>query len=62
MIDGKVFLGDEDGDVVVLEHGKVKKVLAETNMEAAVYTTPVAVSGVLYITSRTHLYAIQNAN
>ena len=62
VIDGKVFLGDEDGDVVVLEHGKVKKVLAETNMEAAVYTTPVAVSGVLYITSRTHLYAIQNAN
>ena len=28
VVDGKVYLGDEDGDVVVLAHGKEKKVLA----------------------------------
>lgn len=56
--DGKVFLGDEDGDVVVLEHGKKKKVLAEMNMHNAVYTTPVAAKGVLYIANRTKLFAI----
>ncbi len=59
VIDGKVFLGDEDGDVVILEHGKTLKVLAEHNMDASVYTTPVAAGGVLYIATRTHLYAIE---
>ena len=58
VIDGKVFLGDEDGDVVVLEHGKKMKVISETNMDNSVYTTPVAVDGVLYIANRTTLFAI----
>ena len=34
VVDGKVYLGDEDGDVVVLQHGNEKKILAE-NMWAA---------------------------
>ena len=58
VIDGKVFLGAEDGDVVVLEHGKKMKVISETNMDNSVYTTPVAVDGVLYIANRTPLFAI----
>jgi outer membrane protein assembly factor BamB len=58
VIDGKVFLGDEDGDVVVLEHSKTRKLLAENNMENSVYTTPVAANGVLYIVNRTTLFAI----
>ena len=37
VVDGKVYLGDEDGDVVVMQHGKEKKVLAEMNMGSAVY-------------------------
>lgn len=56
--DGKVYLGDEDGDIVVLEHGKKEKVLHEVNMGAAVYTTPVAKDGVIYVASRTTLFAI----
>ncbi len=59
VIDGKVFLGDEDGDVVVLRHSKdAKEVLFETNMEDSVYTTPIVANGILYISTRTHLYAI----
>ena len=58
VIDGKVYLGDEDGDVVVLEHGRKMKVISETNMNNSVYTTPVAVDGVLYIANRTTLFAI----
>ena len=27
--DGKVYLGDEDGDVVVMQHGREKKILAD---------------------------------
>jgi outer membrane protein assembly factor BamB len=57
--DGKVYLGDEDGDVAILEEGKEMKLLAEINMGTAVYTTPVARDGVLYIASRNMLYALQ---
>jgi outer membrane protein assembly factor BamB len=57
--DGKVYIGDEDGDLAVLKHGTTKQVLAEMNMGNAVYTTPVAKDGVLYIVSRTKLFAIQ---
>ena len=27
--DGKVYLGDEDGDVVVIQHGREKKLIAD---------------------------------
>jgi outer membrane protein assembly factor BamB len=56
--DGKVYLADEDGDVVVLQHGKEKKVLAEMNMGSAVYATPVPAHGVLFINNRNELYAL----
>ncbi len=56
--DGKVYLGDEDGDVVVLKTGKTQEVLSEVNMGSAVYSTPTAKDGVLYIATRTTLFAI----
>ena len=59
VVDGKVYLGDEDGDIVVLKHGKKEEVLAEVNMVNSVYTTAVAAGGILYIAGRTRLYAIQ---
>jgi len=55
--DGKVYIGDEDGDVAVLKAGKEMELLAEINMDNAVYTTPVAKNGVLYITNRAKLFA-----
>ena len=58
-IDGKVYLGDEDGDVIVIEAGKELKVIAEMNMENAVYSTPVAANGVLYLNNRTTLFALE---
>jgi outer membrane protein assembly factor BamB len=57
--DGKVYIGDEDGDVAVLKAGRKMELLHEANMGAAVYTTPVAKDGVLYVVSRTKLFAIQ---
>ena len=59
VIDGKVYIGDEDGDVAVLKHGRKMELLHEVNMGAAVYTTPVAKDGVLYVVSRTKLFAIE---
>jgi len=56
--DGKVYLGDEDGDIVVLEHGKQLKVLAEMNMGNAVYATPVPAHGTLFLNNRNQLFAL----
>lgn len=58
VVDGKVMLGTEDGEVLVFAHGKKKKLLATNNMENSVYTTPVVANGVLYITNRNRLFAI----
>jgi outer membrane protein assembly factor BamB len=57
--DGKVYIGDEDGDVAVLKTGKKLELLYEINMGSAVYTTPVAKNGVLYVTNRSTLFALQ---
>ena len=56
--DGKVYLGDEDGDVAVLQAAKEMKKIAEIDMGASVYSTPVPANGVLYIMTPSTLYAI----
>jgi outer membrane protein assembly factor BamB len=58
VIDGKVYLGDEDGDVTVLNADKTLKVIAENNMGSSVYSTPVPAHGVLYVVNRNQLYAL----
>jgi outer membrane protein assembly factor BamB len=59
VVDGKVFLGDEDGDIVVLQAGQEMEVIGEYNLGAAVYCTPVAQDGVLYILTRNRIWAFQ---
>jgi outer membrane protein assembly factor BamB len=60
VIGDKVYLGDEDGDIVVLQHGKEKKLIAEMNMGSSVYSTPVPAHGLLFIANRNQLFAIGN--
>ena len=47
--DGKVYLGVEDGDVSVYEHGKKLKRLNKIEMGEGMHSTPVVANGVLYI-------------
>jgi outer membrane protein assembly factor BamB len=56
--DGKVYLGDEDGDIAILQAGKTLKVLAEMNMGSSVYATPVPANGALFIMNRNELWAL----
>jgi outer membrane protein assembly factor BamB len=56
--DGKVYLGDQDGDIAVLQAGPELKVLAEIDMGNSVYSTPIAANGVLYVMTRSDLFAI----
>jgi len=58
LADGKIYLGDEDGDVVVFAFGKKLAVLAKNNVGGPVHSTPVAAGRTLYVSTATHLFAI----
>jgi outer membrane protein assembly factor BamB len=58
VVDGKVYIGDEDGDIVILQAGKTMKVLFETNLGSSVYGTVVPANGTLFINNRNMLYAL----
>jgi outer membrane protein assembly factor BamB len=58
VIDNKVYLGDEDGDVTILEAAPKLKVIAENNMGSSVYSTAVPANGTLYIVNRNQLVAL----
>ncbi|HEX8027499.1 MAG TPA: PQQ-binding-like beta-propeller repeat protein [Vicinamibacterales bacterium] len=59
LINDKVYLGDEDGDVVVVEHSKTFKLVSEQNMGSSVYATAVPANGKLFIMNRNQLFALQ---
>jgi hypothetical protein len=60
LADGKLYLGDEDGDIVIMQPGKTLKVLGEMNMGSSVYSSPVPSNGTLFISNRNQLYAFKN--
>ena len=57
--DGKVYIGDEDGDITIFAIAPEMKLLAEVNMGNSVYSTPIAVGDTLYIANKSHLFAIR---
>ncbi len=58
VIGDKVYLGDEDGDVTILQHGRELKVLNEMNMGSSVYATAVPANGTLYLMNRNQIWAL----
>jgi outer membrane protein assembly factor BamB len=58
VIDGKVYLGDTDGDVIVLEAAKTKQMLSEPTMDSGVYSTFVPANGTLFVATRNTLFAL----
>ena len=60
-VDGKVFIGNEDGTLTIFKASKEKaEVLAqkETVNYSAIYSTPTFADGVMYLSDRTRLYAV----
>ena len=61
IVDDKVYIGDEDGDVSIFNlTAEPHEPIAEVNMGNSVYSTPIVANGVLYISNKTHLFAIEN--
>jgi len=67
--DGKVYVGDEDGDFVTLAASKEQRILSRTieggaedgpNLEYPIYSTPVVANGVLFVATQSHLFAIHD--
>jgi outer membrane protein assembly factor BamB len=58
VVDGKVYLGDEDGDIAILAAAREKKVIGEVNMGSSVYCTPIPANGALFIANRNQLFAL----
>jgi len=58
VLDGKVYIGNEDGDIVILQHGKEKKVINTINMGSAVYGSVTPANGMLFVMNRNQLFAI----
>jgi outer membrane protein assembly factor BamB len=57
-VDGKVFVGTEDGDMVVFHAGKQFKIIHKIEMEEKLHGTPVVAGGVLYVATMSKLFAI----
>jgi outer membrane protein assembly factor BamB len=68
--DGKIYVVDEDGDAAIfrLSHdpdvamkpvAKMYEPIAEINMGTSIYCSPIFANGVLYLATRSQLFAIQ---
>ena len=55
--DGKIYVGTEDGELVILREGREVKELGVAGFPGPIYSSPVAANGRLYIQTPSHLYA-----
>jgi outer membrane protein assembly factor BamB len=66
IVEDKVYIGDEDGEVAVFRHSADPEEAMEDgepfygtqDMGNSVYSTPIVADNVLYVCNRTHLFAI----
>ncbi len=66
IVEDKVYIGDEDGEMAIFRHSADPVVALSDeephygtrDMGTSVYSTPIVAGNILYITNRTHLFAI----
>ena len=59
IVDDKVYVGDEDGDISVFKLSKEKELIGEIPMSSSVYSTPVVANNTLFIADKDHVFAIR---
>ena len=59
IVEDKVYIGDEDGELAVFElKAEPHEPIAEIDMRNSVYSTPIVAHNTLFISNKTHLFAI----
>lgn len=67
IVENRVYISDEDGDITIFELSKERKILSKDasgeegpiNMSTAVYTTPVVANDMLFIANRNQIFCIK---
>jgi outer membrane protein assembly factor BamB len=59
VVDGKVFIGNEDGELLILKAGKEKEEMGAVDFPDPIYSTPLVANGTLYVMTQSKLYAFQ---
>ncbi|MCH2113862.1 MAG: PQQ-binding-like beta-propeller repeat protein [Pirellulales bacterium] len=71
IVEDKVYIGDEDGEIAIFRHSATREEAMQEvddewepyygtrDMGNSVYSTPIVADNILYITNRTHLFAIR---
>lgn len=59
VVDGHVLLGDEDGELVLLEAGPELKELETKIFNSSIYSTPTIANGMMFVSDRSQLYAFK---
>lgn len=59
IVEDKVYVGDEDGDVLIFALSREKKLISEQNINHPIQTTPIVANDTLFINSTHHLIAIK---
>ena len=59
IVEDKVYIGDEDGDISIFKLSAEMEMIGENNMGSSVYTTPVIANDTMFIANRNRLYAIK---
>ncbi len=62
VVDDKLFIGNEDGYLIILRAGREKELIAEIEFPSPIYSSPVVANDVLYVATQTHLFALQDGN
>jgi outer membrane protein assembly factor BamB len=60
IVDDKVYVGDEDGDITIFELSPKLNVIAENNMINSIYSTPICANNTLFISNKSTLFALKS--
>lgn len=58
LVDGRILLGTDDGAMHIFNRSRAVRHIAEIDMDEQITTTPIVANGVLYVATRSKLYAI----
>ena len=58
IVEDKVYIGDEDGEIVIFRLSEKLELINKIDMGSAVYTAPVVANNVLYVATQRYLFAI----